>query len=286
MSRPIFATSLFATVAAPLWADGDSGLWAGTVFAEPDGPSGPVLPVTDGLALWLDAADLTTLFQDAAGTIPVTADADPVGQWSDKSGNGLHVTQSTAVNRPAYAAIAQNALPGVFFHGEFGGGALYRDAVPRATFAAPTAASIWIVHEPNGDWITCPVGMDTSNSDNRIEGLLPHADQIYFTHGSVNTERISGTEPAGYATGFHLTELYRSGTAGEIVIDGALELSGTLANAFDTTGDGLVVVGAVSAGGSQSIDGRACEIVVFNRALTSGERADMTAYLMNKWGIT
>lgn len=34
---------------------------------------------------WYDPSDLTTLFQDAAGTTPVTADGDPVGLMLDKS---------------------------------------------------------------------------------------------------------------------------------------------------------------------------------------------------------
>lgn len=49
-----------------------------------------------------DPSDLSTLFQDAAGTIPVTADGDPVGRMEDKSGNGNHATQSVAASRPTY----------------------------------------------------------------------------------------------------------------------------------------------------------------------------------------
>lgn len=51
---------------------------------------------------WYDPSDLSTLFQDAAGTIPVTADGDPVGLMLDKSGNGNHATQSTSARRPVY----------------------------------------------------------------------------------------------------------------------------------------------------------------------------------------
>lgn len=46
--------------------------------------------------------DLSSMFQDAAGTIPVTADGDPVGLMLDKSGNGNHASQSTAPARPLY----------------------------------------------------------------------------------------------------------------------------------------------------------------------------------------
>jgi len=51
---------------------------------------------------WYDPSDLSTLFQDAAGTIPVTADGDPVGKMLDKSGNGNHASQSVSGNRPVY----------------------------------------------------------------------------------------------------------------------------------------------------------------------------------------
>jgi hypothetical protein len=42
------------------------------------------------------------LFQDAAGTVPVTADGDPVGYMQDLSGNGNHATQETSASRPIY----------------------------------------------------------------------------------------------------------------------------------------------------------------------------------------
>jgi hypothetical protein len=52
--------------------------------------------------VWFDASDITTLFQDAAGTVPVTALGQPVGRWLDKSGNGNHATQVTAGLRPTW----------------------------------------------------------------------------------------------------------------------------------------------------------------------------------------
>ena len=42
------------------------------------------------------------LYQDAAGTVPVTADGDPVGYMQDLSGNGNHATQSVSAERPVY----------------------------------------------------------------------------------------------------------------------------------------------------------------------------------------
>jgi hypothetical protein len=51
---------------------------------------------------WYDPSDISTLFQDAAGSTPVTSDGDPVGYMGDKSGNGHHATQSISASRPIY----------------------------------------------------------------------------------------------------------------------------------------------------------------------------------------
>lgn len=51
---------------------------------------------------WFDASDLTTLFQDTAGTIPVTAVGQKVAKWLDKSGNNNHATQSNTNLQPTY----------------------------------------------------------------------------------------------------------------------------------------------------------------------------------------
>lgn len=53
---------------------------------------------------WFDPSDLSTLYQDAAGTIPVTAVGQPVGKILDKSGNGNHATQSITASRPTLSA--------------------------------------------------------------------------------------------------------------------------------------------------------------------------------------
>lgn len=50
--------------------------------------------------VWFDPSDLSTLFQDSAGTTPVTAVEQPVGRILDKSGRGKHATQSTTPARP------------------------------------------------------------------------------------------------------------------------------------------------------------------------------------------
>jgi len=52
--------------------------------------------------VYFDPGDITTLFQDTAGTIPVTAVGQAVALIKDKSGRGHDATQSTAGYRPTW----------------------------------------------------------------------------------------------------------------------------------------------------------------------------------------
>jgi len=45
---------------------------------------------------WYDPSDLSTLFQDAAGTVPVTTAGQTVKRINDKSGNGNHMSNASA----------------------------------------------------------------------------------------------------------------------------------------------------------------------------------------------
>lgn len=59
--------------------------------------------------VWYDTSDLSTMFQDAAGTLPVYAPGQgqvdpPVGRILDKSGRGNHAYQTTTTSRPTLSA--------------------------------------------------------------------------------------------------------------------------------------------------------------------------------------
>lgn len=51
---------------------------------------------------WLDCWDMATMFQDAAGTTPVTASGQKVGLILDKSGNGNNAVQTDDDLRPTF----------------------------------------------------------------------------------------------------------------------------------------------------------------------------------------
>ena len=49
-----------------------------------------------------DPSDMGTMFQDAAGTIPVTAAGQPIGLIRDKSGRNNHASPTTSSRRPIF----------------------------------------------------------------------------------------------------------------------------------------------------------------------------------------
>lgn len=55
---------------------------------------------------WYDPSDISTLFQDTAGTTPVTAAGQSVALVKDKSGRGADLTQGTAASMPTYQVDA------------------------------------------------------------------------------------------------------------------------------------------------------------------------------------
>jgi hypothetical protein len=68
--------------------------------------------------VWFDPTDISTLFQDAAGTQPVTAYGQKVGKILDKSGNNNHATQSNTALCPTYQ-IDNEGNPNLTFSGSY-----------------------------------------------------------------------------------------------------------------------------------------------------------------------
>lgn len=88
---------------------------------------------------WYDPSDISTLFQDAAGTTPVTSTGDPVGLMLDKSGNGNHATQAVSAARPIYRTDGElhwldATAPGVWLNLPQSG--LFQNALAGEAFLA------------------------------------------------------------------------------------------------------------------------------------------------------
>jgi hypothetical protein len=75
-------------------------------------PQDAFTPLALQPAVWLDAADPATLFQNNTFTTPAVSTGDPIGGWQDKSGNANHCTASGSA-RPTLRLAEQNGLPAI-----------------------------------------------------------------------------------------------------------------------------------------------------------------------------
>jgi hypothetical protein len=69
----------------------------------------------NGLNVWFDATQ--GLFDATTGGNAVTTNGASIARWEDQSGNGWHLTQSTAGSRPTLTTSALNSKNGVTFNG-------------------------------------------------------------------------------------------------------------------------------------------------------------------------
>jgi hypothetical protein len=110
---------------------------------------------------WYDPSDITTLFQDTAGTTPVTATGQSVARINDKSGRGNHATQATLANRPIYGVHPFGGRRNLLTFTEQFDNAAWSKVV-GATVSANTAVA------PDGTTTADTISFNTTNG-NRVE---------------------------------------------------------------------------------------------------------------------
>lgn len=112
------------------------------------GGGAPFDPSDLTLTAWWDISDLSTLWQDTAGTTAVTADGQSVARVDDKSGGGLNWLQSTSGNRPLYKT--DGSLHWLLFDGvndamDMGAWATLLGSTPDHVVGLRTPATNWLL---------------------------------------------------------------------------------------------------------------------------------------------
>lgn len=122
-----------------------------------------------------DPNDLTTMFQDAAGTVPVTEVGQPVGLIRDKSGRNNHAYQTTSASRPI---LRQNVTTGAYYL-EFDG----TDDFLQTSVALPFPATAVAPFDfKSGSYIKCVLSAGASGYLRSTET----AASVHSTSGSVS----------------------------------------------------------------------------------------------------
>ena len=157
---------------------------------------------------WYDASDFSTMFQDAAGTTPVTAVEQPVGRMLDKSGRGNHASQATAASRPTLSARV-NVLTKTE---DFADAAWTKSAL---TLAASTGGYTKLIPTAtNTDHYLIPAASYTTTAGGRITGqvVLKAAE---MTRAVVGFSNIAGWGTATPAVSVDLAAGTITGVSGD-----------------------------------------------------------------------
>ena len=222
------------------------------------------------LAAWWDANSIGTLYTTSALSTNVAADADPVGGWTDKSGNGVTLSQATAGKRPLYKTSIQNGLPAILFDGTndvMTSGAIDAQPVTIAIVAKMTTVSTYFYD-----------GADGSNRCALGDGVGGVANKAGYFAGTTVIE--ANYTVAGSPFNLWLTEF--NGASSSLRKNAAAFASGNpgtqgLANGI-TLGNRL--------GLSFYLNGYVAELLIYKTAaLPTASRDALEAYLRTKWNV-
>ena len=174
------------------------------------------------------------LFQDAAGTVPVTADGDPIGSTKDQSPNDRSSIQSVSTRRPVYST--DGALNFAAFDGI--------DSFLQATYGAAVTPPCTLSIAMNR--------LDTSEAAILLSGLgFSTRHQISLSGSRILIGVSGGSSISGneLPVGKHIITLVINGASSSLRVDGLVVASGTLDNSVAATG---LTIGSGS-GGSNAI---------------------------------
>ena len=257
-------------------------------------------PASTTTALWLDAADASTVTSSGGSPNDVT-------EWRDKSGNARHVSDLTpAPNpdlRPTYVPNGLGGLAVIDFPG--GGGDL--------TSTSPN--STWnFLHDATGSSIFVVAKAGITSNPNDIYGIVGNYSEfdgsgrlgltLYYDDRSTSfnnaVRSISGSSggrttyndvwtPNEYQMIGLLTD-YADPTPAQrrrTHINGGNALTTSNFGGSARTGDANFTLSVGGGGGGTNIlRGGIAEVIIVEGAVTTANRQRFEGYLAHKWGLT
>lgn len=261
-----------------------------------------------GLAAWYDAADSAS----------VTLDAGRVSQWSDKSGNGRHATNTTSGStQPSYTTAGRNGLNVLTFAAA---------SVQRLTVASSTAAFNFL-HNGTESYVAAVSKYGTSSDPASLYSLFGNAaiasanvgisvcyddrnnigqtdaSTIVVCNGTVgqfvantfnatNNGVVADYNSIFTPQAFQAQEYVFFGSAASaanrlrVRIDGGTEkANNNKANTASTANASFNMQIGCGGNNASPLQGDICELMFFNQLPTSAARDLIRRYLGAKWGV-
>ena len=226
---------------------------------------------------WFDGNDSGTM----------TLSSNIASAWADKSGNNNTLNSAQLSNLPAggfsplYTANAVNGLGSVYFDGSND----YMFVNSGMGLASAVGYTSFIVLSPrylNAQQVA--VGLQTSSGtyDFLAWWLSLDTFRIAFDgggNGQTNTTSRNDNRPI-------IHSIVRNGTSANAYLNNLQYATNVTVASTVNSGVARLGVGAGTySNGTDPYKGYVCEIIIYNRALSTTERSQVQNYLSNKWRI-
>lgn len=234
----------------------------------------PPLSIPD-LWAWWDMSELSTLFQDSAGTTPVAANADPIGYIADRSGNGRYTRQTgLSTTRPTYTTGSQNNLPGASFDAG--------DYLDSLATLASIPCTLFVVGKRSA---TVGANMGLLSAYNTTTGgarlSWNASNQLLASTGNPGLTSRTPLVSVGANAPFIAV-----GQFGVSDSTGVLNTTSAYGAHATTAISNIVSLGRISATQTgTAYNGIICEALVYGRALSNPELSWLRSYLNTKWQV-
>jgi hypothetical protein len=233
------------------------------------GPGSPDSPDdVSGLLVWFKAD--SSVFSDA-GSTPAT-NGGTVEQWNDQSGNAVHASQATSGSRPTYRTNQINGLPAVDFA---------TSKWMSFTEQTVTDFTIFVVAK-QGSASAVKTVIGGSNTSSKITLRFENG----VGGGGYNLRNTIGAgvttfeeEPLDF-----IQACVRSGASSTTMRVDEVD-SGTPGGASSSLGVSHLGTSLSSGTPTNFLNGLIAEVIIYNTALSDGNRAVIEGYLRSKYGL-
>ncbi len=231
----------------------------------------PIKAPGNGLKLWLDAADYSTLFSTTDCTTTRVQIDGAVGCWKDKSGNAYNAIAGDA---PTYSVNAINRRSVLAFNGT-------SNYLENSALALSTTASIFAVASPGAGSSYKRIINNEANFYLGVGSTTNYFSSFYGNGSSWGTIADHGATGIMSPGTYYILTSVNNGTNDNAYINGtAMPVRANTMSAFSNG----YKVGALSST-IQLWDGNIGEIIIYNTVLSSDDRKNVQLYLSQKWQI-
>jgi hypothetical protein len=210
--------------------------------------------------LWLDASRITGL-----------VDGDPVGTWSDLSGNGFDLAQATGSKKPTYKTGIQNGRPVVRFDG-------VDDALTRASRFV-TSGNFTVLIAFKSTAANSRLLLQGTGASSSFIGVFTASQKLSVL--ADGTTIATGSATLSTSSWYTVSLVYDAAASPKTVayVNGTQDLTQNLSANY--TGDKTALGANVTE--SSFLTGDVGEVIICTTALSAADRQRAENYLRSRW---